>query len=133
VLVGMYVSYQSYVEALYVCTAMRHYIVRAPPKGHSSLEPPGTHPAPPRRTVSSRYLQVTTVLSPINVARSTSTRHAVNKWTRGPRIFEYLLTNGERSTLDPCIGNAQSTQGKDASSVLSPNGPPADRAWRAYG
>jgi hypothetical protein len=73
------------------------------------------------------------VLSPINVAPSTSARHAVNERTpRGSRIFEYLLTNGARSTLDPRVGNTQSTQGKHASNELSPNGPPADRAWNVY-
>jgi hypothetical protein len=48
-------------------------------KGHSSLEPPCTHPAPPRRTESTRYRLVDTVLSLINIARSTSARHAVNE------------------------------------------------------
>jgi hypothetical protein len=66
--------------------------------------------------------------------RSTSAREAVNEWTpSGPQIFKYLLTNGAQSTLDPRVGNAQSTQGKHhASSELSPNSPPADRAWRAF-
>jgi hypothetical protein len=51
----------------------------------------------------------------VNAAWSTNFRVSVNKWT-----------------LDPRVGNAHSTQGKHASSELSPIGPLADRAWRAY-
>jgi hypothetical protein len=42
------------------------------------------------------------------------------------------LTNGARSTLDPCVDKAQLTQGKHTSSDLSPSSLPADRAWSAY-
>jgi hypothetical protein len=82
---------------------------------------------------STRYRQVDTVLSPINVERSTSARHAVNEWLpRGPRIFEYLLTTGAQSTLEPerwqCAVNVRQACEQRVVTEWSP----ADRAWRAY-
>jgi hypothetical protein len=97
-------------------------VVRNHSKGHSSLEPPGTHPTPPQRTASTLSTNGHRVI--------TNKPCAVNQCTpRGQRVNAAWTTRGY--TLDPRVGNAQSTQGKHASCELSSNGPPVERARRA--
>jgi hypothetical protein len=75
-------------------------------KGHSSLEPPGTNPPPPRRTASTRYRQVNIMLSPSSkmYSRAQVTLHSLPGLLLALHQYRSLIWKRPRSREPLALG-----------------------------